>query len=155
MRDNQHLALHSPLVTLVPYDRGHVAKYNQWMQDPWLQEMTASEPLTLEEEIAMQKDWRDDAGKCTFIILDAATSAMVGDVNLYFESDSGRRVAEIEVMIAEPAFRRRGMAEEALWMMMAYASGDLGTSRFVAKILQVNKASIALFTAKLGFEVQT
>jgi hypothetical protein len=30
------------------------------MKDPFLQEATASEPLTLEEEYAMQASWRDD-----------------------------------------------------------------------------------------------
>jgi len=39
------------------------------MQDPFLLEMTGSEPLTMEEEIEMQKEWRDDEKKCTFIIL--------------------------------------------------------------------------------------
>jgi hypothetical protein len=34
------------------------------------QETTASEPLSLEEEHAMQRSWREDADKCTFIILD-------------------------------------------------------------------------------------
>ena len=39
------------------------------MQDPFLLEMTGSEPLTMEEEIQMQQEWRDDEKKCTFIIL--------------------------------------------------------------------------------------
>jgi RimJ/RimL family protein N-acetyltransferase len=39
------------------------------MQDPFLLEMTGSEPLTMEEEIEMQKEWRGDEKKCTFIIL--------------------------------------------------------------------------------------
>lgn len=29
-------------------------------QDPWLQETTASEPLTLQEEYEMQKEWAED-----------------------------------------------------------------------------------------------
>jgi RimJ/RimL family protein N-acetyltransferase len=39
------------------------------MQDPFLLDATASEPLTMEQEIEMQKEWRDDEKKCTFIIL--------------------------------------------------------------------------------------
>ncbi|KAL7550069.1 hypothetical protein ACHAWF_017277 [Thalassiosira exigua] len=39
------------------------------MQDPHLLEATASESLSMEEEVKMQMEWRDDESKCTFIIL--------------------------------------------------------------------------------------
>lgn len=58
------LAHSSPQITehlvLVPYRRKYVHRYHEWMKDPFLQEATASEPLTLEEEYAMQASWRDD-----------------------------------------------------------------------------------------------
>jgi hypothetical protein len=74
------------------------------MKDPDLLEATGSEPLSLEEEIAMQQSWREDAHKCTFIVLakhmcslleektattvdssfvERNLNAMVGDVNLF------------------------------------------------------------------------
>ncbi|KAF9573060.1 N-acetyltransferase 9, partial [Lunasporangiospora selenospora] len=45
---------------LVPYLKRHVEHYNKWMQSPELLEMTASEPLTIEEEYEMQRSWRED-----------------------------------------------------------------------------------------------
>ena len=70
MRLNYETVLVGRRVVLVPYRPEHLPTYHKWMQDPHLQEMTASEPLTMEEEVAMQKEWRDDDMKCTFIVLD-------------------------------------------------------------------------------------
>ena len=60
---------------LVPYERRHVAKYHEWMMDPWLREMTASEPLTLDEEYAMQMEWARDNAKVTYIVCTDVVSA--------------------------------------------------------------------------------
>jgi hypothetical protein len=35
-------------------------RYHEWMKSPTLQYLTSSEPLTLEEEFAMQKRWLED-----------------------------------------------------------------------------------------------
>lgn len=60
---NTHTNIHMQIgnkVILVPYRKAHVAKYHQWMANPFLQEMTASEPLSLEEEYEMQASWKED-----------------------------------------------------------------------------------------------
>jgi len=154
-------------VILVPYQRKFVSKYHEWMQDPQLLLMTASEPLTLTEEYDMQVTWREDADKCTFIVLsnssyianrncdlctgdDAAPvideiSLMVGDVNLFLNDRDDRTVAEIDVMIAEASCQRQGLGEEAVSLMMGYGADRLGVRLFVAKIHETNAASINLF----------
>ncbi|PGH30553.1 hypothetical protein GX50_06686 [[Emmonsia] crescens] len=64
----KYQSLSSSRVLLVPYSKHHVPQYNEWMKDPEIQQATASEPLTLEEEYAMQTTWRTDADKLTFIV---------------------------------------------------------------------------------------
>ncbi|GME63049.1 N-acetyltransferase [Neofusicoccum parvum] len=103
MKVNEHTAVLAPRVLLVPYSAHHVPTYHEWMQDPAIQEATASEPLTLDEEYAMQRSWRSDADKLTFIACVAppepqpparirarvhdAADAMIGDVNLFLVPD--------------------------------------------------------------------
>ncbi|KAL3775532.1 hypothetical protein ACHAW5_001551 [Stephanodiscus triporus] len=69
MKANYELCLSSENVILVPYRPEHVPTYHGWMTDTRLLELTSSEPLTMDEEIRMQSEWRDDENKCTFVIL--------------------------------------------------------------------------------------
>ncbi|KAG5643429.1 hypothetical protein DXG03_000937 [Asterophora parasitica] len=224
MKANEHIVLVGSKVVLVPYLRDHVSKYHEWMQDEELQRLTASEPLSLEEEFEMQQKWRLDEDKLTFIVLavgenfalpmnadagalsptDSAIAAlpMVGDVNLFLkgtvpglnsnlsttisspvsqvdaeEEEGDEFEAEVEVMIAEPAFRRKGLALDALRLLLEYATGGpsssfapnpdgsaptvtrpegkglgIPPSSLVARISDSNAPSIRLFES-LGFRI--
>ncbi|CAM9717515.1 unnamed protein product [Sphacelaria rigidula] len=125
--------------------------------------MTASEPLSLDEEYAMQKSWKEDPKKCTFIILARGRVAstwmlafedeepqMAGDVNLFFNDLDDKSICEVEVMVAEERWRRKGLAREALLMIMRYGLDELGAKTFYCKIGDANQASRALFD-KLGY----
>ncbi|NXD02343.1 NAT9 acetyltransferase, partial [Certhia familiaris] len=135
-----------------------IARYHEWMQSEELQRLTASEPLSLEQEYEMQRSWRDDADKCTFIVLDSRRwpgqveeNSMVGDVNLFLTNAEDPTVGEIEIMIAEPSCRGKGFGKEATLLMMAYGVRKLGITKFEAKIGQENEASICMFK-KLHFK---
>ncbi|KAL1958721.1 hypothetical protein VTO42DRAFT_3840 [Malbranchea cinnamomea] len=107
---NKNTGISSSKVLLVPYCSHHVPRYHEWMKDPEIQIATASEPLTLEEEYSMQRSWRYDADKLTFITClplssslyspekrengtaisvdpthDDAPERMLGDVNLFLK----------------------------------------------------------------------
>ena len=84
-------------MTFLPYTKGlnrinpsliytytaMIPRYHEWMKDPYLLEATASEPLSLKEELDMQKAWLLDEDKLTFII--HHKGVMVGDINLFFD----------------------------------------------------------------------
>jgi hypothetical protein len=56
--------------------------------------------------------------------------AMAGDVNLYVNDPEDPTTVEIEVMVAELGCRRKGIACEAVTLMMAFAVQRLGITRF-------------------------
>ncbi|KAK9812413.1 hypothetical protein WJX73_008892 [Symbiochloris irregularis] len=162
MRQNQGKQLVGKSVKLVPYAAAHVPKYHKWMQDPEILKATASEPLSLEAKHEMQRKWVTDEDKCTFIVLDQDLitadgapdhlEAMVGDTNLFLRESEDGAVAELEVMIAEVGSRRKGLASQAVVMMMQWALQHLGLHKFEVKIGDANAASLALFK-RLGFTV--
>ncbi|XP_054815377.1 uncharacterized protein LOC129315584 isoform X2 [Prosopis cineraria] len=164
-RSKERVSLEGEKVILVPYTEAHVPKYHQWMQDPSLLEATGSEPLTLDQEYQMQLSWSQDPDKQTFIVLDKDlvvgefthgephVEAMVGDVNIFMNDLDDPQMAEIEIMIAEPKSRGKGLGKETVVMMMAFAIEKLGINIFRAKIGESNAASLTMFQ-KLGF-VQT
>ncbi|KAG9196723.1 hypothetical protein G6011_01844 [Alternaria panax] len=163
MKINENQAILTNRLLLVPYSPHHVPTYHEWMQDEELQKLTASEPLTLQEEYAMQASWRQDADKLTFIIctspntpiassdiptlvkvtpgIEDAPDRMVGDVNLFLcpceqsDDDVGQQdswetgkadvVGELEIMIARPGARGKGLAKEALQAFIWYISKSL------------------------------
>ncbi|KAF7824902.1 N-acetyltransferase 9-like protein [Senna tora] len=159
------VSLEGQKVILVPYMEAHVPKYHAWMQEPALLEATGSEPLTLDQEYQMQLSWSQDPNKETFIVLDKDlvvgdfthgephVEAMVGDVNIFMNDLDNPHTAEIEIMIAEPKSRGKGLGKETVMMMMAFAIEKLGINIFRAKIGESNEASLNMFQ-KLGF-VQT
>ncbi|KAI9382675.1 hypothetical protein POPTR_014G161800v4 [Populus trichocarpa] len=78
-------------------------------------------------------------------------AAMVGDVNIFMNDVDDPQVAEIEIMIAEPKSRGKGLGKESVLMMMAYAVRDLGIHVFRAKIGESNGSSLNMF-CNLGFQ---
>ncbi|VDK20442.1 unnamed protein product [Anisakis simplex] len=155
MRLNADIKIIGKQVVLVPYEKCHVNKYHKWMENDELRRQTASERLSLEEEYEMQRSWREDDDKCTFIILSQSLldqykdeiSSMIGDVNIFLHDGVG----ELEIMIAESEWRGHGIAKECVALMIRYAYDHIHINKFQVKISEDNAVSIAMFQ-KLGFE---
>ncbi|KAJ8734969.1 hypothetical protein PYW08_014219 [Mythimna loreyi] len=158
MKLNSNTRIVGRNIILVPYREYHVPRYHEWMKSEELQKLTASEPLTLEEEYEMQRSWREDDDKCTFIILDKhmydkhkeETDAMVGDTNIFI-TDNELEAGEIEIMIAEEAARGKKLGWEAVILMFLYGIQHINLKLIEAKIALSNNISIKMFN-KLGFQ---
>ena len=132
MKYNQYTALSTSKALLVPYCKHHVERYHEWMQDETIRTATASEPLTLEEEYGMQRSWRTDPDKLTFIICqrlphDVASSQhdhvieptqkdgptqMIGDVNSFFslvDDDDGECADDSDSLAQANSMQGAGM----------------------------------------------
>lgn len=156
MKENWFTRLVGEKVVLVPYRRCHVVQYHEWMKSTHLQELTGSEPLSLDEEYRMQESWRIDPNKCTFIVLDKERfsenkdelKSMIGDTNLFLDEDG--KCAEAEIMIAEPFARGKKRGWEAMLLMLRYGEEYLGITKYEVKIKMDNVPSIKMFE-KMGF----
>ncbi|CAH0722841.1 unnamed protein product, partial [Brenthis ino] len=157
MKINERTKIIGSNTILVPYMDSHVPKYHNWMKSEELQRLTASEPLTLEEEYNMQKSWREDEDKCTFIILDKSTyeaneneiESMIGDTNIFL-LDKDNCIGEIEIMIAEKSARSKKFGWEAVILMILYGIKYIHLKIIEAKISFTNDISVRMFN-KLGF----
>lgn len=124
----------------------------------------------------MQKSWREDQDKLTFIIclprengrkmgvhggMEDSPERMVGDINLFLSEDEdneGQYVGEVEIMIAEKNARGNGLGKRAGLLFLGYVlrhkaeiapGGRLAYLR--VKINEGNDKSLALFQ-KLRFQ---
>ncbi|TGO49741.1 hypothetical protein BCON_0201g00090 [Botryotinia convoluta] len=140
---NEHTAVSTNKILLVPYEESHVITYHEWMKDEEIQQATASEPLSLQEEYDMQRSWRTDHDKLTFIIclpeernalseirkgVSDAPAKMIGDVNLFIseaEEDEEGCIGEIEIMIAERSARGKGLGISAVVAFLEYLRSNL------------------------------
>ena len=80
---------------------------------------------------------------------------MAGDINAFIckEDDLELCCFELSVMVAELAFRRKGIAQEACTLMIHYILERIdANASFIAKIGTDNQPSIRLFQEQLGFK---
>lgn len=144
--------------------------------------------MTLEEEYENQQSWRTSSDKLTFIVCaplqestpvvkagtQDADELMRGDINFFLHtyeaSEEEESLAqaenwltgEVDVMIASPSHRGRGMGRAAVQALLAYLRRHMGEmlaeyggggelKGLMVKIKESNAGSRALFD-KMGFE---
>lgn len=151
----------------------------------YIQEATASEPMTIEEEYENQQSWRTSSDKLTFIVCAPLPSHqdsvqaknedrdenMRGDINFFLypydgeddEETEGWYTGEVDVMIASPDHRGKGVGKAAVCALLVYIRQSLegileeyspgksaALKELMVKIKEDNVGSRKLFTG-LGF----
>uniref|UniRef100_A0A3Q3IU31 Uncharacterized protein n=1 Tax=Monopterus albus TaxID=43700 RepID=A0A3Q3IU31_MONAL len=108
MKINENTLLEGHKVVLIPYNPKYLPRYHEWMKCPELQHLTASEPLTLEQEYDMQGSWReDDDSKTSKQSLQWADPSieeeqcMVGDVNIHRGTGIGKEMTHMMMHYGE------------------------------------------------------
>jgi RimJ/RimL family protein N-acetyltransferase len=81
-------------------------------------------------------------------IVSVTSGQLIGDCGLHFRADEPRQV-ELGITL-DPAHQGRGLAREALGIVLEYVFGTLGKHRVIAVTDSENQASANLFT-HLGF----
>ena len=177
MLTNETVALSTSKVLLVPYSKHHVPTYHEWMKDPKIQEATASEPLTIDEEYSMQESWRKDSDKLTFVICHPAAGVgndrklieagvhdsdelMIGDVNMFITTHDGgedegdmKIVGELELMVAKSRDQGKGYGRTSLLAFMRYIlehEKDIVNEFLSSNDHTYGKSSLSYFCAKIG-----
>ena len=138
-------------IDLIPYLKDHVRMYNNWLNDPYIQKMTQTEPISLDDEYKSQMEWKNDPNRYIFIIKEKITGYLAGDINIFIQyNENNVKCGELSVMIANKNCQRKGLAKETLKMIMKWAQTNLKINYFIAKIQKSNIPSINLFE-NIGF----
>lgn len=140
-------------VSLVPFDRAHMARTRAWANDAEIARlMDRARPVSEPEHEAWFESilGRDD---CVYFAVEQADDPRhVGNVWLW-AIDPRHRKAELRVVIGEPSARGRGVGHAAIDLMCRYGFERLNLHRIYAFVLAINPGARRAFE-KAGFVLE-
>lgn len=141
------MKLESEHIRLRPVDREDATRLLLWENDPDNWKVSGTEvPFSMQSIL----DYIDQAqhirshGQLRLMICFKETGEAIGTLDLY-NADFRHLRASVGVLIAEKAYRRQGLAQEALQLAESYASVLLGFHSLNCSIHADNLASVKLF----------
>lgn len=107
-------------------------------------------PLTEEQTAEMLKTWHDGDRYMLFSIVNKATDKVIGLIN-FDDIDWTNRYSEVGIGLAAPGVRGKGLALEAMGLLIRYAFDEMDLERLFARVIDGNESSLKLFE-RAGFQ---
>jgi [ribosomal protein S5]-alanine N-acetyltransferase len=144
-------ALAGELIALRPISPAELILVNQWVQESDILTMTCAPPVlqTPEEIVERRKEREPSATQATLAIVLRGTGTLAGLVR-YFDLNFRNRSVEIGYVVA-PSARGKGVAREAVSILLGYLFDGLGMNKVFAQTASFNAASLRLL-GSLGFK---
>ncbi len=142
--------LEGKLVKLGCFTPDYVNVYHSWLQDDYILKMTETDRgMTIKDVGNICKEIEEADDMAHYLIFDKENNKPIGDIDLCDIKQGDN--AESGVMIAEPAYRKKGYASEALRLLLDYGFSKFNLKKVTAFVLHFNDPSIALHK-RLGFK---
>jgi RimJ/RimL family protein N-acetyltransferase len=129
--------------------------YFPFLCDPYILAMTESQPLrSVDETRDLLLEWQARPDIAAYGIFLEPGGELVGDTTLYLDRGEPG-VAEATLLLGPASARGRGLAAEALSLVVTHAGAappGLGLDRLRAEILRANTPSLRLFE-RAGFRI--
>lgn len=136
-------------LTFRPLDETDIPYRLTWLNDPDTARLLGSGPTTQAEQEAWFRKYRSQPGKRFFsMLLDDTPIGIVGLKDI----DPSQNVAQVFIVIGDPAQRGKGYGTEAVRYIMEFARTELGLDRLILGVKTFNPAAIRCYE-KVGFTV--
>eukprot|EP00494_Astrolonche_serrata_P028415 UN28681 len=115
------------------------------MSDPYILKMTETEPMTLHEVSDLVPFYNKCDDKYIFLLIDNELETLAGDINLFIYEETNEedekdkdvkeqeKYGELNIMVAEEKSRRKGIAKEAIQLIMKYGKENWASKSFKQK----------------------
>jgi len=139
-------------VTLLPFDEKWVETVRGWVNQPDVRSGTGAEgPVSDFEHRRWYEQLMSDRGHRVFVIgqghgMEAEPIGLIGLKHINERS----RSAEYWIYVGSAAARRKGLAEEATWLILDFGFDTLNLHTIYLAVLETNTAALFLYK-KLGF----
>jgi RimJ/RimL family protein N-acetyltransferase len=138
-------------IKLIPFEKGHVPKTVEWVNDEEIIKLTdrSPEPVTLEGCYKWYDGIMEDKTKKLLAITADNGRSHIGNCGL-FEIDKRSKKAKLWIYIGEKDYWGKGLGRKALKQLLDLGFQDLGLNRIYLYIVEDNTRAQKLYES-VGF----